>query len=44
MGCDGNGYIDKQEAINAIIDYFNGFIDKALAVDVIICYFTGTEC
>jgi hypothetical protein len=43
-GGNGNGVIDKAEAINAIVDYFGGTIDKALAIDTIIYYFGQTQC
>jgi hypothetical protein len=44
FGGDGNGVIDKAEAINSIIDYFDEVIDKALAIEVIIAYFDETPC
>ena len=37
-----NEIIDKPEAIDAVIDYFNGLITKDEAIDVIILYFSGT--
>jgi hypothetical protein len=43
-GGNGNGVIDKQEAINAIVDYFDGAITKALAIEVIVAYFGQTQC
>ena len=44
FGGNGNGVIDKSDAINAIIHYFGGVIDKTLAIQVIIYYFGQTEC
>ena len=43
-GGNGNGYIEKQEAVNSIIDYFTQVIEKAQAVQVIIYYFTHQSC
>ena len=36
---DGDGAINKEEAITAVIDYFNGDISKDEAIDVILLYF-----
>ena len=38
-----NEIIDKPEAIDAVIDYFNGLITKDEAIDVILLYFSGTK-
>ena len=38
---NGNGKIDRNEAINAVIDYFDGKILKQQAIDVIIRFFSG---
>ena len=38
---DGNASISKDEAITAVIDYFNGRITKEQAIAVIILYFNG---
>ena len=38
---DGDGGISKEEAISAVIDYFNGRITKEQAIAVIILYFSS---
>ena len=38
---DGDGVISKDEAITAVIDYFNGIITKEEAITVIIAYFSS---
>ena len=38
---NGNNRIEKNEAIDAVIDYFNGVITKEQAIDIIILYFSG---
>ncbi|CAI8010313.1 LRR receptor-like serine/threonine-protein kinase RCH1 [Geodia barretti] len=38
---DGDGAISKDEAITAVIDYFNGIITKEEAITVIIAYFSS---
>ena len=38
---DGNGAIDKEEAIAAVVDYFAGLITKDEAIEVILLYFAG---
>ena len=38
---NGNNMIEKDEAIGAVIDYFNGDITKEQAIDIIILYFSG---
>ena len=38
---NGNRIIDKDEAIQAVIDYFNGRITKDQAIAVILFYFSG---
>ncbi len=38
---NGNNMIEKDEAIGAVIAYFNGEITKEQALDVIILYFSG---
>jgi len=38
---DGNGVIDKSEALGAIQDYFNEEITKAQAIEVLMRYFEG---
>ncbi len=38
---NGNLAIEKDEAITAVIDYFNGVISKAEAITVIIAYFSS---
>jgi len=37
---NGNGRIDKNEAVNAVIDYFNGSITKQEAIGVVLAYFS----
>ena len=37
---DGDGAINKEEAITAVIDYFDGDISKDEAIDVILLYFS----
>jgi hypothetical protein len=37
---DGDGAINKEEAITAVIDYFDGDISKEEAIDVILLYFS----
>ena len=37
---DGDGAINKEEAITAVIDYFNGDLGKEEAIDVILLYFS----
>ena len=37
---NGNGVIDQDEALNAIVDYFNGLITKELVIAVIALYFS----
>ena len=36
---DGNGAIDREEAIAAVVDYFAGLITKEEAIEVIVAYF-----
>ena len=38
---DDNGAIDRDEAIAAVVDYFNGVISKEEAIAVIRVYFAG---
>ena len=38
---DGNGTIDREEAIDAVEDYFDGLITREEAIDVIVAYFDG---
>ena len=38
---DGNGVIDREEAIAAVVDYFAGLITKEEAIEVILLYFAG---
>ena len=38
---DHDGGISKEEAIAAVLDYFNGRITKAEAIAVIILYFSS---
>ena len=38
---NGNNMIEKNEAIDAVIAYFNGEITKEQAIDIIILYFSG---
>ena len=38
---NGNGVIDKDEAITAVSDYFNGVIAKEEAIAVVLLYFSG---
>ena len=38
---DDNDVIDKSEAIDAVLDYFNGVITKDEAITVIVCYFNA---
>ena len=38
---DGNGVIDREEAIAAVVDYFAGLITKDEAIEVILAYFAG---
>ena len=38
---NGNGRIERNEAINAIVDYFNGAITKQEAVGILMAYFSG---
>lgn len=38
---NGNGRIDKDEAIQAVVDYFNGTITRQQVLDVMISYFGG---
>ena len=38
---DGNGAIDREEAIAAVVDYFAGLITKEEAIEVIVAYFAG---
>ena len=38
---DGNGVIDREEAIAAVVDYFAGLITKEEAIEVILAYFAG---
>ena len=38
---NGNGRIDKIEAIQAVIDYFNGTITKQDTINVVLAYFSG---
>ena len=37
---NGNGRIDKNEAIQAVIDFFNGDITKQEAIDVVLAFFS----
>ena len=39
-GCR-NGAIDRDEAIAAVVDYFNGVINKEEAIEVVRVYFAG---
>ena len=38
---DDNGAIDRDEAIAAVVDYFNGAISKEEAIEVVRVYFAG---
>lgn len=38
---NGNGRIDRSEAIQAVMDYFNGIITRQEAIDVVMTYFNG---
>ncbi len=38
---NGNGRIEKNEAVNAVVDYFNGAITKQDAVSIMMAYFIG---
>ena len=38
---DDNGTIDRDEAIAAVVDYFNGVISKEEAIEVVRVYFAG---
>ena len=38
---DDNGAIDRDEAIAAVVDYFNGVINKEEAIEVVRVYFAG---
>ena len=38
---DDNGAIDRDEAIAAVVDYFNGVISKEEAIEVVRVYFAG---
>ncbi len=38
---DDNGTIDRDEAIAAVVDYFNGVINKEEAIEVVRVYFAG---
>ena len=38
---DDNGAIDRDEAIGAVVDYFNGVISKEEAIEVVRVYFAG---
>lgn len=38
---NGNNMIDKNEAIDAVIDYINGVITKEQAIEIIILFFSG---
>ena len=38
---DHDGGINKEEAVTAVIDYFNGHITKDEAIAVIILYFSS---
>jgi hypothetical protein len=43
FGDNGNGVIEKADAVDAIMDYFGEVIDKPLVVQVIIYFFMGTR-
>ena len=38
---DDNGAIDRNEAVAAVVDYFDGTISKEEAIAVITVYFAG---
>lgn len=38
---NGNGRIDRGEAVEAVMDYFSGSITKPEAIDVVIAFFNG---
>jgi hypothetical protein len=38
---NGDGRIDRSEAIQAVMDYFNGLITRQEAIDVVMAYFSG---
>ena len=38
---DDSGAIDRDEAIAAVVDYFNGVINKEEAIEVVRVYFAG---
>ena len=38
---DDSGAIDRDEAIAAVVDYFNGVISKEEAIEVVRVYFAG---
>lgn len=38
---NGNGRIDRNEAVQAVMDYFDGKISRQVAIDVIMRYFSG---
>ena len=38
---NGDGQIEKNEAVNAIVDYFNGAITKQEAMSILMAYFSG---
>jgi hypothetical protein len=45
FGGNGNGAIDKSEALDAVFDFFGGIVDKAVAVQAVIYYISGgTPC
>jgi hypothetical protein len=38
---NGNGGIDRSEAVQAVLDYFSGIITRQEAIDVVMAYFSG---
>ncbi|VVB85124.1 Uncharacterised protein [uncultured archaeon] len=38
---NGNGRIDKDEAIQAVMDYFRGGITRQEAIEIVTAYFSG---
>ena len=38
---DGNGVIDREEVIDAVVDYFDGLITREDVLDIIEAYFNG---
>jgi len=38
---NGNGRIDKNEAVQAVVDYFGGIITRQEAIEIVVSYFSG---